>query len=382
MSQSQTVHSENTRSTRPANIALYRKYRPQSFADVVGQDHIVKVLEGSVATGRISHAYLFAGSRGTGKTSIARIFARALGTSENDIYEIDAASNRGIDDVRAIRDAVAVMPLESPYKVYIVDEAHMLTKEAFNALLKTLEEPPAHVIFILATTELDKLPETIISRCQSFSFKKPARDILRDVVTAVAKKEGFALEPGAADLLALLGDGSFRDALGMLDKVLSSQIQEGKSEGKSTKKISLEQIELITGAPKNSLVNDFLVGLSTGNAAPALTAISQADSAGIDMKVFLTLVLEKARFILLLKNSGNMGASSSNPTTKDIEQRLSVDDFKLMQTLAQEAQVANANKVFTSATLAELLHAYDEVGRAHIPSLPIELAVIRITSAK
>lgn len=375
---------------KPANIALYRKYRPHSFADVVGQDHIVKVLEGSVATGRISHAYLFAGSRGTGKTSIARIFARALGTSENDIYEIDAASNRGIDDVRAIRDAVAVMPLESPYKVYIVDEAHMLTKEAFNALLKTLEEPPAHVIFILATTEFDKLPETIISRCQSFSFKKPARDILRDVVTTVAKKEGFVLEPGAADLLALLGDGSFRDALGMLDKVLSSQDagqkngegKSAKSNEKSAKKISLEQIELITGAPKNALVNDFLIGLSTGNATPALAAISQADSAGIDMKVFLTLVLEKARFILLLKNS-------TDHATADIAQRLSADDFKLVQTLAADAKTgrtantktdAPATKIFTSSTLAELLHAYDEVGRAHIPSLPIELAVIRITN--
>ncbi|GEM_PF-160648 len=364
--------------SQPANVALYRKYRPHSFADVVGQDHIVKVLEGSVTTGRISHAYLFAGSRGTGKTSIARIFARALGTSENDIYEIDAASNRGIDDVRAIRDAVAVMPLESRYKVYIVDEAHMLTKEAFNALLKTLEEPPAHVIFILATTEFDKLPETIVSRCQSFSFKKPARDILRDVVTAVAKKEGFVLEPGAADLLALLGDGSFRDALGMLDKVLGSQ-------GSDKKKISLEQIELVSGAPKNSLVNDFLVGLSTGNAAPALAAISQADSAGIDMKVFLTLILEKARFILLLKNSGNtnIAANSSNPTAKDIEQRLSAEDFKLMQTLAADATTSpTSNKTFTSATLAELLHAYDEVGRAHISSLPIELAVIKITSPK
>jgi DNA polymerase III gamma/tau subunit len=386
MSSSQSAHL--------ANVALYRKYRPHSFADVVGQDHIVKVLEGSVTTGRISHAYLFAGSRGTGKTSIARIFARALGTSENDIYEIDAASNRGIDDVRAIRDAVAVMPLESRYKVYIVDEAHMLTKEAFNALLKTLEEPPAHVIFILATTELDKLPDTVVSRCQSFSFKKAARDILRDVVTAVAKKEGFVLEPGAADLLALLGDGSFRDALGMLDKVLSSQVgkddtsKEKKIEGKSEKKvsqsilqsISLEQIELITGAPRNSLVNDFLTGLSKSDPSPALAAVSKADAVGIDMKIFLALVLEKARFILLLKNSGNTPAGFSNPTAKDIEQRLSADDFKLMQTLAREAQATN--KVFTSATLAELLHAYDEVGRAHIPSLPIELAVIKITSSK
>ena len=352
-------------------IALYRKYRPSSFAEVAGQDHIVKVLEASVSTGRISHAYLFAGSRGTGKTSIARIFARALGTSENDIYEIDAASNRGIDDVRAIRDAVAIMPLESPYKVYIVDEAHMLTKEAFNALLKTLEEPPAHVIFILATTEIDKLPDTVVSRCQSFSFKKPSRDILRTTITAVAKKEGFTLEQDAADLLALLGDGSFRDALGMLDKVLSSQ--EGKQEGKGGKpdknKITLEQIELVTGAPRNSLVNDFLVGLSKKDSSEALAALAKASAAGIDITIFLALVLEKARCILLLKSSGTMASSIAN----DIEQRLSVEEFRLIQTLA-------ATKAFTSTVLAELLRAFDEVGRAHIPSLPIELAVIRIVN--
>jgi DNA polymerase-3 subunit gamma/tau len=352
-------------------IALYRKYRPSSFAEVAGQDHIVKVLEASVSTGRISHAYLFAGSRGTGKTSIARIFARALGTSENDIYEIDAASNRGIDDVRAIRDAVAIMPLESPYKVYIVDEAHMLTKESFNALLKTLEEPPAHVIFILATTEIDKLPDTVVSRCQSFSFKKPSRDILRTTITAVAKKEGFTLEQDAADLLALLGDGSFRDALGMLDKVLSSQ--EGKQEGKGGKpdknKITLEQIELVTGAPRNSLVNDFLVGLSKNDSSEALAALAKASAAGIDITIFLALVLEKARCILLLKSSGTMASSIAN----DIEQRLSVEEFRLIQTLA-------ATKAFTSIVLAELLRAFDEVGRAHIPSLPIELAVIRIVN--
>lgn len=144
-----------------SEIALYRKYRPQKFKDVVGQDHVVKVLQGAIDLGNISHAYLFSGSRGTGKTSIARIFAKEIGTTPNDLYEIDAASNRGIDDIREIRDGVSTLPFESKYKVYIIDEVHMLTKEAFNALLKTLEEPPAHAVFILATTELDKLPEWV-----------------------------------------------------------------------------------------------------------------------------------------------------------------------------------------------------------------------------
>ena len=170
-------------------IVLYRKYRPQSFKDVLGQENIVKVLEGSVALGNISHAYLFAGSRGTGKTSIARIFAKAIGCSDNDLYEIDAASNRGIDDIRELREAVNTLPFESTYKVYIIDEAHMLTKEAFNALLKTLEEPPKHAVFILATTEIDKLPETIVSRCQVFTFKKPSQKILKELVLNLAKKK-------------------------------------------------------------------------------------------------------------------------------------------------------------------------------------------------
>ncbi|HXK39597.1 MAG TPA: AAA family ATPase, partial [Candidatus Paceibacterota bacterium] len=150
--------------------ALYRKYRPQSFDAVRGQDHIVAVLSSALEKGQVGHAYLFSGTRGTGKTSVARIFAKALGIGEQDTYELDAASNRGIDDVRALRDAVHVMPFGSPYKIYIIDEVHMLTKEAFNALLKTLEEPPAHVIFILATTEFEKLPETIVSRCEVHTF--------------------------------------------------------------------------------------------------------------------------------------------------------------------------------------------------------------------
>ena len=149
------------------HTVLYRKYRPSNFKEVLGQDHIVKTLGGAINLGNISHAYLFAGTRGTGKTSIARIFANEIKTTENDLYEIDAASNRGIDDIRELRDSVNVLPFESPYKVYIIDEVHMLTKEAFNALLKTLEEPPKHVIFILATTEIEKLPDTIFSR----SFK-------------------------------------------------------------------------------------------------------------------------------------------------------------------------------------------------------------------
>lgn len=336
------------------SAVLYRKYRPSIWSDVIGQDHIVSVLEGSIKLDRVAHAYLFSGSRGIGKTSIARIFAKALDVSENDIYEIDAASNRGIDDIREIRDGVSVLPFESRYKVYIIDEVHMLTKEAFNALLKTLEEPPAHVIFILATTETDKIPETVLSRCQIFTFKKPNRDILKNLVIKVAKKEGYSLENGAADLLALLGDGSFRDTLGILQKVISSSVD---------KKISVQEVENITGAPKGSLVNDFINSLAYGNKDEAFLTISKVKQNNISIKTFISLVLEKVRIILILKNTKN----------NDLKEHVSEDDWKILEGIAKDEKCKVG-----SSMLRELLKAYDAVGNAYIESLPLELAVVDI----
>lgn len=337
---------------------LYRKYRPADWSEVIGQEHIIDVLQNSIDSERLAHAYLFSGSRGTGKTTVARIFARALKVSDNDIYEIDAASNRGIDDIREIRDGVSVLPFESTYKVYIIDEVHMLTKEAFNALLKTLEEPPAHALFILATTETDKIPETVVSRCQVFSFKKPSREILKSLITKVAKKEGYTLETGASDLIALLGDGSFRDTLGILQKVLSTS---------KDKKVSIKEIEDITGAPKGSLVNDFISALSNNEKEKALSAIAAAREGNIAMKTFLTLILEKVRFVLILKNAPSLA--------KSLEEQVSEDDWKLLQNLAQAKETR-----LGSATLLELLRAYDGTGKAYIESLPLEMAVIAICS--
>lgn len=200
-------------------FALYRKYRPESFDTVVGQEQAVLLLKNSIKQNKISHAYLFCGGRGTGKTSVARIVARNIGCSPEDIIEIDAASNRGIDEIRALRDAVRTMPFSSPYKVYIIDEAHMLTKEAANALLKTLEEPPAHVVFILATTDPEKLPDTIVSRCQKVVFNYPNNSILAKQLQHVALSEGYVLEEPTALLIARHGNASYRDSLGYLEQI-------------------------------------------------------------------------------------------------------------------------------------------------------------------
>lgn len=343
---------------RMEGIAFYRKYRPKTFKEVIGQDHIVKTLEGALKVGHIFHAYLFAGSRGTGKTTVARIVAKEIGASVNDIYEIDAASNRGIDDIRSLRESVSTLPFESPYKVYIIDEAHMLTKEAFNALLKTLEEPPQHVVFILATTEAGKLPETVISRCQVFQFKKPSREVLKESAIAVAKKEGFTLETGAADLIALLGDGSFRDAQGILQKIVSAS---------KDKKISLGEVEMVTGAPRNSIVNKFIEAIQEKKIEAAIGALHLALEANVDAEIFLKLVLEKLRFVLLLRYAKEM--------EKEIAAEVSSNDFAILKKLA----IAKDSGI-SSALLSEFLAAYDSVGRAYIPVLPIELALVKLFS--
>ncbi|MFA6227087.1 MAG: DNA polymerase III subunit gamma/tau [Candidatus Paceibacterota bacterium] len=345
--------------------ALYRKYRPQKFSEVLGQDHIVKVLESSIKLGHIAHAYIFSGSRGTGKTSVARIFAREIGTSTNDITEIDAASNTGVDDIRALNESVNTLPFESKYKVYILDEAHMLSKSAWNALLKTIEEPPKHVIFIFATTEYQKIPETIISRCQTFSFKKPTQKILKDLVVVMAKKEGYTLESSSADLIALLGDGSFRDAQSILQKVISAS---------KDKKISAEEVELVTGAPKAEVVNDFIRAIDAGDLELGLSAISKARESNIDMLLYFKLVLHKMRSILLLRNLKG--------SEWKLQDEMTDTDFKFLKSLADpnpDGRAGRKPSKINSDTLLALLGYYDMTAKAYIPELPLELALAKLT---
>jgi len=341
------------------NIALYRKYRPESFDQILGQDHIVKTIAGSLEAGKISHAYLFYGPRGTGKTTIARIIAKVLGTSSNDIYELDAASNRGIDEVRSIKDGVGTMPFDSKYKIYILDEVHMFTTQAWNALLKTIEEPPAHVIFILATTDIDKVPETIMSRCQSFSFRRPSDAILSKLIKKVATKEGYVLDDGVAELIALLADGAFRDALGILQKVISFS---------KDKKINILEVEEITGAPDGLLVCNFLDALAQNDIDKGLLAIDKAVSQNIEMTTYLKMILYKLRYALMLRYAPS--------TRKSIENVLSGEDLAYLEKL-----ISNKPINISSTTLSILLETYQDTRNAVISQLPLELALIKILNA-
>jgi DNA polymerase-3 subunit gamma/tau len=338
--------------------ALYRKYRPQAFAEVRDQDHVVKVLEGAIKKGEIPHALLFSGTRGTGKTTLARIFAREIGTSSVDLYEIDAASNRGIDDIRELKEAVHTVPYESKYKVYIIDEVHMLTKEAFNALLKTLEEPPAHVVFILATTEEEKLLDTILSRCQVFRFRSPSRAVLAATVTDIAKQEGFTLAPDAADLIAIAADGSFRDALGVTQKVI---LASGDTIG------SADEVAAIIGAPRTATMSALLRALGEKKTEAALTTVAEAVAQHADMKLFARLLLEALRAVILLRYQ----------PTKEAE-LLAAFSTELRPVITELAQVTGSP--INSHLLLRFLTATNELQFSPLPQLPIELAIIDVTS--
>ncbi len=345
------------------SLALYRKYRPATFGEVLGQDHITKVLESSIKDDKVSHAYLFVGSRGTGKTSVARIFAKEIGVSVNDLYEIDAASNRGIEDIKTLREGVRVLPFDSKYKIYIIDEVHMLSKDAWGALLKTLEEPPKHVIFILATTEFHKVPETIISRCQVFTFRKATDVILKKMISDVASREGFELDSGSTELIAILGDGSYRDALGILQKVVNFSLPAGVA-GK-TKKVKLEDVEKITGAPKTTLVNEFLSAIVNKNIEEGILVVGKASSENLDMKLYLKLIIQKFRMAIILRYAPKL--------EKEMNTDLSEVDLALLKELIKKDP-----QMINSSTLTILLEAYQNIDRAFISELPFELALIKI----
>lgn len=331
---------------------LYRAYRPSSFKEVRGQGHVTDVLQAAIKNKKIAHAYLFCGSRGTGKTSVARILAKELGVSDKDLYEIDAASNRGINEIRELREGVHAMPFESPYKFYIIDEAHMLTKEAWNAFLKTLEEPPAHVIFVMATTEREKVPDTIQSRSEVYIFKQPTREVLTGAITDVAKKEGYTLERGSAELVAMLADGSFRDALSILQKVLTVS---------SDSKISPAEVMKVTGFPQSEIVRQILGSLAQSDAAAALAALQGAIRDNVDMRTLVRLLIHRLRIALLMRYAPELG--------EELSKEIAEEDVAFVQGLSKMPSV-NSN------TLKALLEAHSTMAYAAVPYLPLEMAIM------
>ena len=298
------------------HLALYRKYRPRTFEEVVGQEHITKTLANQILADKISHAYLFTGSRGTGKTSVAKIFAKAVNcqnnttgspcgecevckrlSAENDIniIEIDAASNNRVDDIRELREKVKFAPIGAKYKVYIIDEVHMLSDSAFNALLKTLEEPPKYVIFILATTEVQKLPATILSRCSRFDFRLLSIEDLCKVLNHVFESEGIEAEPEAVKMIAASGEGSVRDTLSIADSI------NAYAGGHITK----EDVLKVLGTTDHDLMLAFFDKIIDRDIGGVLTLVSQIDRSGKNLAVFVKDLAKHARDLLVCKTCEN-----------------------------------------------------------------------------
>ncbi|HKC20740.1 MAG TPA: DNA polymerase III subunit gamma/tau [Candidatus Dormibacteraeota bacterium] len=292
----------------PEYQSLYRKYRSQTFADLVGQDASSRALQGAIISGRVAHAYLFSGSRGTGKTSAARLLAKSLNCtgrprdsgepcnrcdsclevlagSALDLIEIDAASNRGIDEIRDLREKVNLAPALGPYKVYIIDEAHMLTEPAFNALLKTLEEPPAHVVFVLCTTDAQKIPLTVIGRCQQFVFRRHSEPHIVSRLSHIASAEGVAIEPAAMDLIARTAQGSMRDAVGLLDQLVPL----------ASGPISLDSARSLLGIADPRVLDALLDHVLAGRAAEALSELNRIYSEGGELRQVVRGLMEGCR---------------------------------------------------------------------------------------
>ena len=300
-----------------AYLALYRRYRPQDFDSVVGQEYVTRILKNQILSGRVGHAYLFSGIRGTGKTSIAKIFARAINCEHNedgnpcnacdtclniekpgvmDIIEIDGASNRGVDEIREIREKVKYPPTMGKYKVYIIDEVHMLTKEAFNALLKTLEEPPEHIVFILATTEPNKLPMTILSRCQRFDIKPISQERIAGQIAHILEDIGVSMDREAIDFIAYRGDSSMRDALSLLDQVIDIR--------EADKTITYEDVLAFMGMVDEDQIAGLVQDVVAGDKGGVLLKFKAMREAGRDSGLVFGQLIDYLRKVLIVKTTG------------------------------------------------------------------------------
>ncbi len=360
-----------------ANLVLYRKYRPQKFSDVVGQEHITRTLANAISMNEAAHAYLFAGPRGTGKTTLARLLAKSLNcegrkkgsyepclkclscdeVSRNispDIIEIDAASNRGIDEIRLLKEAVRFAPTRGEYKVYIVDEVHMLTKEAFNALLKTLEEPPSHVIFVMATTEINKVLPTIISRSQRFDFRRLRHSEIRDRLAYLAKCEAKKIDPKILDMIAARSDGCARDAESLLGQIFV--VGDG---------LNLDEIRSLLGLTDIQAISEFIGHIAAGSRKEALTHLSALGEKGVDCEEFIKSLLGYLRWMMYLKVDEKL--------SDIVSREISEEDLAVIKAMTQKFEM---HKLQQASRL--FLEAMQNIKYSPIPELPIELAVVEL----
>jgi DNA polymerase-3 subunit gamma/tau len=368
------------------NLVLYRKYRPQSFAEVVGQEHIVTTLTNSIKGNSVSHAYLFSGPRGSGKTTIARLFAKAIncetrkienqttsfepcnkcsscleimGSNSMDLIEIDAASHTGVDDIRQLIEGVKFSPVKSKYKVFIIDECHQLSKSAANALLKTLEEPPAHAIFLLATTEAHKMIPTILSRCQKFDFKRLQIPEIMKKLEFISKKENVKFDDSALSLIALNSRGSFRDAESLLDQCMSFSGEGGI--------IKIQDIKELLGIVEVGEISRFVDQLIEKNTKDAITSINLLCDNGVDLQEFTKTLVFYLRQALLLKiNPDFLTLQSSGLSSQELEK--------------MKAQTESLTQKDLQDMLELFIDAQNKIKYSAVIQLPLELAIISITT--
>lgn len=369
-----------------SELVIYRKYRPQNFSEVVGQEHIIKTLTSALSSGKVAHAYLFAGPRGTGKTTVARLLAKAVNCLNNssiepcnkcdscleimegralDLIEIDAASNRGIDEIRELRDRIRFTPTRDKYKVFVIDEAHQLTKEAFNALLKTLEEPPSHAIFILATTEPYKMLPTILSRVQRFDFKKISLPDILKRLEMIVRKEGIKIDKKALRIIALNAEGYQRDAESMLGQVIAFSWQSPAGKFGKQPEISVEDVETILGVVDINLAIKFIDLLVNKKSKESLVFIDKFVNQGYDLVQFVQSLINYSRKLLLIRISKDL--------SRLIKQELSPEQLNTAKKQAEKFSVEELSRMMEIfiATLYQMK-------RSSFPQIIVELAVVEV----